>query len=174
MALFSLNRLVSAALLSSASVLMACAITAQASSAPLMEYKSKAFSGKMPADWRVDRFDFKDFTIYQVLDGTIAAGTNIEVFAVYDGKSIKDLNMSPASMRKCAVDGMRLTFGRSEASASQSGMYHIVIETGVGETRRYIHAFSTMLNLSSPEDLAKWDISLSFNDVPLSALVCPQ
>ncbi|MAK60316.1 MAG: hypothetical protein CMK09_05010 [Ponticaulis sp.] len=141
---------------------------------PVTEYKAKNFSGEWPADWRVDRFDFRDFTIYQVLDGTIAAGTDIEIFAVYDGNSIKDLNLSASSVRRCTVNDMRLTFGRSEASATQSGMSHIVVETGKGEDVRYVHAFSTMLDLSSPPALARWDISLNFGDVPLEALVCPQ
>lgn len=173
MALFSLYKLVRGTVLSFAVLVGAASVSAQASSPPLMDYKSKAFSGKIPADWRVDRFDFRDFTIYQILDGTIAAGTNIEVFAVFDGKDLKNLNLTPASVRRCTVDDMRLTFGRSEASANQSGMSHIVVETGEGDATRYVHAFSTMLNLSSPDDLSKWDISLNFGDVPLSALVCP-
>ena len=173
MVCFSLDWLKLGAISSVALLIGASPATGEVTSAPLMDYKSKAFSGRIPADWRVDRFDFRDFTIYQVLDGTIAAGTDIEVFAVYDGNSIKDLNLSTGSIRRCTVDDMRLTFGRSEASANQSGMSHIVVETGEGEDTRYVHAFSTMLDLSSPSALANWDISLNFGDTPLEALVCP-
>ena len=136
-----------------------------------MDYKSPAFAGKLPADWRIDRLDFRDFSIYQVLDGTITPDHDIEIFAVYDGSSIKDLNLTSSSISRCMGNGMAITFGRSEATAQQSGMSHLLIRTQEG---RYLHAFSTMLDLSSPAHLQSWGVSLSFEGVPLSELPCSQ
>lgn len=146
----------------------------EVTSSQLTNYRGKEFTGSWPVDWTITSMSIADFTIYQVLDTASVPGSEIEIFGVYSGTSIKSLKLTPYTIERCVVDGMTLTFGRSDASATQSGMTHILAEKGTGGDKRVVHIFSTMLDLTSPSDLAERQVSLNVLGSPLQGLYCPQ
>ena len=62
--------------------------------------------------------------------------------------------------------------GRSEATETQSGMTHLLVETSGEEGADYVHLFSTMLDMTDADSLASWNIVLNVEGVELADLIC--
>lgn len=148
--------------------------SAQASEAApaLQRVNNPAFAGLLPAGWRVNSYHFEDFVIYQVMDVETVPTNPVEIFGVYHGTSIDELNLTQSSIQTCSFDNITVTQGRSEASATQSGMTHLLIETEGEESTDYVHMFSTMLDMTDPVSLASRNISLRVSEFELADLIC--
>ena len=139
----------------------------------LQRVANPAFAGQMPAGWRVNSYHFEDFVIYQALDGVSSPVNPVEVFGVYHGNTIDELNLTATTRRSCIIDEATIVLGRSEATSTQSGMTHLLVETSGEEGADYVHLFSTMLDMTDADSLAAWNIFLSINGVELADLICP-
>lgn len=148
------------------------AAQANQSAPALQRVGNEAFAGQMPVGWRVNSYHFRDFVIYQVLDGISAPANPVEVFGVYHGSTIEELNLTSASREACERDGISVLMGRSEATETQSGMTHLLVETSGEEGADYVHLFSTMLDMTDADSLAAWNIVLNVEGVELADLIC--